>query len=284
MYFCSEKNVTTLKMVLSETENAALRQRFAPEGSTLWRQQQRMLKMMVWLDDVCRRHRIPYWLGSGTLLGAVRHGGFIPWDDDVDIEFRREDYPRLLQVLTQETAGTDYALQTHDTDPGYFFTYAKLRDRRSRLQEQTGYDRIFTYQGIYLDLFVLEPMAKPLHWLSNRTFGIIYKVLRNPEYNTQQLIRKTDSIYRVNMRFVFPLLRLLSRLFSPRLLTYSPGIPFESQRDPAELFPLSTVVFEGHRFSAPHNPEAYLRRMFGNWQRLPDIDKISTHTARLEFT
>ena len=284
MYFCSEKNVTTLKMVLSETENAALRQRFAPEGSTLWRQQQRMLEMMVWLDDVCRRHRIPYWLGSGTLLGAVRHGGFIPWDDDVDIEFRREDYPRLLQVLTQETAGTDYALQTHDTDPGYFFTYAKLRDRRSRLQEQTGYDRIFTYQGIYLDLFVLEPMTKPLHWLSNRTFGIIYKVLRNPEYNTQQLIRKTDSIYRVNMRFVFPLLRLLSRLFSPRLLTYSPGIPFESQRDPAELFPLSTVVFEGHRFSAPHNPEAYLRRMFGNWQRLPDVDKISTHTARLEFT
>ena len=284
MYFCSEKNETIIKMVLSETENGALRQRFAPKGSTLWRQQQRMLEMMVWLDDVCRRHRIPYWLGSGTLLGAVRHGGFIPWDDDVDIEFRREDYPRLLQVLTQETAGTDYALQTHDTDPGYFFTYAKLRDRRSRLQEQTGYDRIFTYQGIYLDLFVLEPMTKPLHWLSNRTFGIIYKVLRNPEYNTQQLIRKTDSIYRANMRFVFPLLRLLSRLFSPRLLTYSPGIPFESQRDPAELFPLSTVVFEGHRFSAPHNPEAYLRRMFGNWQRLPDVDKISTHTARLEFT
>lgn len=284
MYFCTEKNETIIKMVLSETENAALRQRFAPEGSTLRRQQQRMLEMMVWLDDVCRRHRIPYWLGSGTLLGAVRHGGFIPWDDDVDIEFRREDYPRLLQVLSQETVGTDYALQTHDTDPGYFFTYAKLRDRRSRLQEQTGYDRIFTYQGIYLDLFVLEPMTKPLHWLSNRTFGIIYKVLRNPEYNTQQLIRKTDSIYRANMRFVFPLLRLLSRLFSPRLLTYSPGIPFESQRDPAELFPLSTVVFEGHRFSAPHNPEAYLRRMFGNWQRLPDVDKISTHTARLEFT
>lgn len=284
MYFCTEKNVTTLKMVLSETENAALRQRFAPEGSMLRRQQQRMLEMMTWLDDVCRRHRIPYWLGSGTLLGAVRHGGFIPWDDDVDIEFRREDYPRLLQVLSQETAGTDYALQTHDTDPGYFFTYAKLRDRRSLLQEQTGYDRIFTYQGIYLDLFVLEPMTKPLHWLSNRTFGIIYKVLRNPEYNTQQLIRKTDSIYRANMRFVFPLLRLLSRLFSPRLLTYSPGIPFESQRDPAELFPLSTVVFEGHRFSAPHNPESYLRRMFGNWQRLPDVDKISTHTARLEFT
>ena len=51
--------------------------------------------MLVWLDAVCRRHGIRYWLGSGTLLGAVRHGGFIPWDDDVDIELPREDYQKL---------------------------------------------------------------------------------------------------------------------------------------------------------------------------------------------
>ena len=270
-------------MTISVADNEALRQRFSPEGSPLCRQQERMLEMMVWLDGVCRRHHIPYWLGSGTLLGAVRHGGFIPWDDDVDIEFRRDDYQHLLEVLEQETAGTDYVVQTHESDPGYFFTYAKLRDRRSRLNEQTGYDRIFTYQGIYLDLFPLEPMPAVLHWLSNRTFGRIYKVMRNPEYNCQQLIRKTDSIYRFNQRYVFPVLRMLSRFSSSRLLRYAPGIPFESSREPNELFPLSNVVFEGHRFWAPHNPEAYLRRMFGDWQRLPDLDKIQTHTAKIEF-
>ena len=165
--------------------------------------------MMVWLDAVCRRHGIPYWLGSGTLLGAVRHGGFIPWDDDVDIEFRHEDYPRLMEVLAEETAGTDYVLQTHTTDPGYFFTYAKLRDRRSRMLEQTGYDHIFTYQGIYLDLFELEVMPGALHWLSNRTFGRVYKVMKNPEYNAQQLVRKTGDILRFNQRYVFPVLRAL---------------------------------------------------------------------------
>ena len=270
-------------MVLTKAQNEALRQRFAPEGSLLRRHQQRMLEMMVWLDGVCRRHKIPYWLGSGTLLGAVRHGGFIPWDDDVDIEFLHDDYPRLLEVLAKETRGTDYALQTHATDPGYFFTYAKLRDRRSQMQELTDYDRIFTYRGIYLDLFSLERMPGALHWLSNRTFGMIYKVLKNPEYNNQQLIRKTDRIYRLNDRFIFPFLRALSRPFSQRLLHYSPGIPFESARDPQELFPLSTVEFEGHRFLAPHAPEAYLQRMFGDWQKLPDLNKIQTHTSRLTF-
>ena len=271
------------EMVISSTENEALRQRFSPEGSPLRRHQDRMLEMMVWLDAVCRRHGIPYWLGSGTLLGAVRHGGFIPWDDDVDIEFRHEDYPRLMEVLAEETAGTDYVLQTHTTAPGYFFTYAKLRDRRSRMLEQTSYDHIFTYQGIYLDLFELEVMPGALHWLSNRTFGRVYKVMKNPEYNAQQLVRKTGDILRFNQRYVFPVLRALSRLSHQKLLHYSPGIPFESCRDPQELFPLTTVAFEGHRFSAPHNPEAYLRRMFGKWQQLPDLDKIPTHTAKIEF-
>lgn len=270
-------------MSLSAADNEALRQRFSPEGSPLRRHQERMLEMMIWLDEVCRRHEIPYWLGSGTLLGAVRHGGFIPWDDDVDIEFRHEDYPRLLAVLAQETEGTDYALQTHETDPGYFFTYAKLRDRRSKMQELNDYDRIFTYQGIYLDLFELEFMPASLHWLSNRTFGRIYKVMKNPEYNNQQLIRKTSQIYRLNERFVFPVLRYLSLLFPSKLMRYSPGIPFESTRDPQELFPLSTVEFEGHRFSAPRNPEAYLRRMFGNWQKLPDPDKIQIHINKLTY-
>ena len=238
-----------------------------------------MLEMLVWLDKVCRKHHIPYWLGSGTLLGAVRHKGFIPWDDDVDVEFLREDYPRLLQVLKQECEGSDYALQTHDTDPAYIFTYAKLRDRRSYIEETNHYDRMCRYQGLFIDLFSIEKLPSLLHWISCRTHGHIYKILKNPEFNDQQVMRKSHKLYALNERFIFPVLRFMARLWPSRVYHYSPGIPYSSIRVPQELFPLSEVTFEGHQLLAPHDPDAYLRRMYGNYMKLPDPSTIHQHTS-----
>ena len=78
--------------MIDEATHKALRAAYNPDGSDLRRHQLVMLDMLIWLDRLCVRHAIPYWLSSGTLLGAVRHGGFIPWDDDVDIELM---LPRL---------------------------------------------------------------------------------------------------------------------------------------------------------------------------------------------
>ena len=98
------------------SQAAALKARFNPEGSPLRRMQLRMLEMVELLDDVCRRHGIPYFLYGGTLLGAMRHNGFIPWDDDLDVGLLRRDYLRLLEVLPAELP-EHIALQTNDTDP-----------------------------------------------------------------------------------------------------------------------------------------------------------------------
>ena len=79
-----------------------LRQRFNPDGSLLRRQQMRMLEILLEVDKICKKHNIRYWLSSGTLIGAMRHDGFIPWDDDLDIEMMRSDYLRLMKVLPAE--------------------------------------------------------------------------------------------------------------------------------------------------------------------------------------
>ena len=90
-----------MKAPLTREEQQMLRERFNPEGSPIRRQQLRMLDMLVAIDEICRRHDIQYWLSSGTLIGAIRHDGFIPWDDDLDIEMMRGDYLRLLKLPAQ---------------------------------------------------------------------------------------------------------------------------------------------------------------------------------------
>ena len=100
---------------LSRRPDAALQReletRFNPEGSDLRRMQHRMTEMLRVIDAICRRHGLRYWLCSGTLLGAVRHEGYIPWDDDLDIEMMRPDYDRLMEILPRELP-EDMALQT----------------------------------------------------------------------------------------------------------------------------------------------------------------------------
>lgn len=125
-------------------DQEALRRRFNPEGSLIRRQQDRMTEMLKVLDGICQKHQIKYWICAGTLLGQVRHGGYIPQDDDLDVEMLREDYLRLMEILPAELPD-HLALQTPDTDENYFFGYAKLRDLKSHVTEVNRYDRIFKY-------------------------------------------------------------------------------------------------------------------------------------------
>ena len=139
--------------------NEELRARLNPEGSQLWKHQQRMVELLLAFDAICKRHHIRYWLIGGTLIGAARHQGFIPWDDDMDVQMLREDYLKMIEILPRELDET-MALQCRQTDENYFFQYAKLRDRRSVLDENNGYDRIFKERGIYIDIFPTDKHPK----------------------------------------------------------------------------------------------------------------------------
>ena len=260
-----------------------LRERFNPDGSLLRRQQERMLEMLLVFDEICRRHKIRYWLSSGTLLGCVRHGGFIPWDDDMDVEMLREDYQRLCKVLPSELP-EHLALQCHDTDPNYFFSYGKLRDRRSRLEETNGYDRVFREQGIFIDLFVLERSPLWLHKLSCATIGHVYKILRTcSEGEERRAMRSVRRWYAFNHGLLYPVFRFLSRFGSRAFVRHTFGVPYHVPRRVADLFPLTTAEFEGHALPVPHDTNAYLTRMYGDYMRLPDLDKIQVHAARIEI-
>ena len=105
-----------------------------------------MFRLLRTFSEICEENGLRYFVVGGTLIGAVRHRGFIPWDDDLDIEMERKDYLRLLQLLPEELNNA-YLLQTHGTDPGFISTYAKIRDKYSAITEHEE-DINYRYKGI----------------------------------------------------------------------------------------------------------------------------------------
>lgn len=259
----------------------ALRARFNPEGSVLRRQQMRMLDILMAVDKICKKYSIRYWLSSGTLIGAIRHNGFIPWDDDLDIEMMREDYLKFLKVAEAELP-SELALQSMDTDENYFYFYAKVRDKNSYMEELNHYDRRLKEKGIYIDVMPVEQQPMILHKLTEKLQGHVYKIWRTSKDDDKSM-KKILFITRFNRYISYPLLRVLCKLSGTKNITSGMGIPFHNPRRMQHIFPLTAHVFEEHYFPVPGNSDALLRGLYGDYMQLPDIDKINLHVDTIKF-
>lgn len=115
------------------------------------------------VDRICRKNNIQYTLYAGTLLGAVRHQGFIPWDDDADIAFLPEEYDKFFEACKKDLDKEKYFLQDYRTDPYYRWGYAKLRRNNSAFIRE-GQEHMKYHNGICIDLFVLYNVPdNPIH-------------------------------------------------------------------------------------------------------------------------
>ena len=112
------------------------------------------LEILHVVDDVCREEDIRYSLYAGTLLGAVRHHGFIPWDDDIDICMARSEYDRFID-LWEEKAPAGYILQNKQNSPGVAFSFTKIRKDHTAFVE-TEWEIGRYHNGIYLDIFPID--------------------------------------------------------------------------------------------------------------------------------
>ncbi|HGR9825979.1 TPA: phosphorylcholine transferase LicD, partial [Streptococcus pneumoniae] len=118
-----------------------------------------LIEILDFVKEICEKHELTYFLVFGTALGAKRHCGFIPWDDDVDIALPREHYNIFIDALS-ETDQSIFSLQNEDNEPNYFLPFAKLRKNNTIFIEKI-LDVEYENNGIYIDIFPLDFVENP---------------------------------------------------------------------------------------------------------------------------
>ena len=253
--------------------------KYNSEGTTLRRAQLRMLEILVEIDKICCKHNIQYWLDSGTLLGAIRHDGFIPWDDDLDIAVLRKDYKKLRKAL-QEELPEQFVIQDWTTEKKYPIKFGKVRDRKSYYYTNNWDDKV-KENGIFIDIFSVEKGNSKLKKIADFLYKRAFRRIR----------RDTEKKYEIFIAYlIWPLAcvlvciaRLLALLTSDQMVYAYGTTAMQNEFSKNDIFPLQQIQFEGLQFYSPKNPNGYLTSLYGNYMTIPIEKDRETHTNHIEI-
>lgn len=264
--------------MISPDKQRELRERFNPDGSLLRKAQLRMLEMLKFIDQVCKDNNLTYWIDSGTLLGAARHGGFIPWDDDVDIAMPMEDAEKFKQIMIHNNPSDEFVIQCHETDPGYYGVWPVLRDLKSEYIQDSHMHNRRKYRGLQVDIF---PMNQKVNRILHRIVSIIINsIISNLLLKYPNI--KVERLFRFATKSVIPLIRHLS-VIKNKYYKMDYGVGFRTKRYLKNIYPLSSISFEGTLLNSPCNISEYLDDIYNDWHKIPDTKQIVTHKAKFMF-
>ena len=254
-------------------DREALRAKYNPDGSQLRRDQMELLKMLRYVANICDANGIEWWLSSGTLLGAARHEGFIPWDDDLDIVLLKRDCKRLERIL-ERLASKEYVYHSMRTDVEYVNTFGKFRKREGRITTSNRRYNYYKWAGIGFDIFAIEKT----NYFAARAAQVIYNNLQHlTSYIRWGWVRKPliRLIECLCLGIVNPILRLVGLINPLKEYHYTLGTGWARHTFfMKDTLPLAKARFEGEEWPVPKDMDAYLKGVYGDWRRLPSDEQI----------
>lgn len=253
------------------------------------------LDMLVEFDRVCRKHNIKYVLFGGSLLGAVRHKGYIPWDDDADIGMLREDYNKFKKYANEMDAKVCY-FQDHDTDSEYRWGYGKLR-RTDTVYVRVGQEHLKCKTGIFVDVFPMDDVPKSVigQIIQDKKVFCLRKVLWSEvaKKNTKGFMRLWYTLLSkipVNMIFkVYDKYAQKSNNSTPncvRCLSFPATGKLYKKNPISERYSMpkswfldrKEYLFEGKMFYSSRDYDTVLSYIYGDYMQLPPEDKRGQHS------
>lgn len=250
--------------------------------------QQRLLEMLKWFHTFCIDNNLRYYALGGTLLGAVRHNGFIPWDDDIDVGMPREDYNKLIELMKKENSR--YILEAPLQNKDYVYGFCKIFDTTTTLIENNRYK---TRRGIYIDIFPLDGAGDT----KEEAVSILHRQSRKRSFIWAQIcpINSKRSLFK-------NLIAACSRLIPPfiygwrkatkqwikdcELRAYDENIMVcnmfgnwgEHEISEREWFGVPKLYkFENLAIFGPSDADKYLTAMYGDYLQLPPKEKQISH-------
>ena len=245
--------------------------------------QLRILGNLLAVDKVCREHSIHYYIYDGTMLGAVRHKGFIPWDDDLDIAMPREDYETFI-TYANEWLEEPYEFVSYETDATYPLPFGKVQNAGTTLIERPHLPYL---GGLYIDVFPIDGV--PSNKLLRRLHLVRYDVLKKLVYMAYRdpyrhghgpsswlplFCRHVLGQQRLQ-RMTRRLLRKYPFVQSQHVCVFDDG--FHGVIDKQVLGQPTPVQFEGHEVMGVEHPDAYLTHMYGDYMTPPPHDSQRQH-------
>ena len=251
-----------------------------------------LLEILDEFARICEEQELTYFLYAGTLLGAVRHKGFIPWDDDVDIAMPRKDYEKFLDLFRTDS-GTNYYVLSNRCPTNSFWHYipfAKFCKKNTVFMEKNAPSDDCP-PGIFIDIFPYDnciPFLAPLQARLIRLSSKVYRMKTLHNYNK----KKKAIFYLIKLFRRFYTLRFAKRLYMKSCtllnrfktkyvcLFYNHHQMWKEIQRFSNIFPLTKVEFEKKYYYAPNNSDSFLRVYYGDHMQIPSVEGLITHEPK----